>query len=261
MIIAAHHTPPTRPPHPSNTAPDPRTLRPVKRYLALIIALKLTLLALFALVTLLGVPLLTDPAPYMPTATLQVALLGVSLLIADVLIPVPSSLIMVAHGALFGTLGGTLLSLLGALGATALGFAIGRRGGPLLNRIMTPAERARGDHLLARHGALAILLSRPLPILAETTAILAGTSPLRWPPLLTAATLGALPPALLYAIAGAAATELDDQLLIFAAVMGSAALFWLVTHRLETRLAPRPAEVPRADTTNPGEPPPGETRP
>lgn len=234
----------------------------MKRYLALIIALKLTLLTLFALVTLLGVPLLTDPTPYMPEATLPVALLGVSLLIADVLIPVPSSLVMVAHGALFGTLGGTLLSLLGVLGATALGFAIGRKGGPLLDRVMTPAERARGDHLLARHGGLAILLSRPLPILAETTAILAGTSPLAWTHLLTAATLGALPPALLYALAGAAATTLDDQLLIFAAVMGSAALFWLLMRALETRLAPRPAGAAHSDeAAKPGEPPPSETRP
>ncbi|MCB9529332.1 MAG: VTT domain-containing protein [Myxococcales bacterium] len=210
----------------------------MKRYLYLVIALKLALLALFGLVTLLGVPLLTDPAPYMPAATLPVAALGVALLIADVLIPVPSSLVMVAHGALFGTLGGTLLSLAGSIGAAALGFWIGRKGGPLLDRIMTPEERTRGDRLLARHGGLAIVLSRPLPILAETTAILAGTSPLPWPRLLIAATLGALPPALLYAIAGAAATGFDDQLLIFAAVMGAAALFWLITHRLEARLAP-----------------------
>lgn len=209
----------------------------MRRYLYLVIALKLALLALFGLVTLLGVPLLTDPAPYMPEATLPVAALGVALLIADVLIPVPSSLVMVAHGALFGALGGALLSLTGSIGAAALGFWIGRKGGPLLDRIMTPAERDRGDRLLARHGGLAIVLSRPLPILAETVAILAGTSPLPWPRLLIAAALGALPPALLYALAGAAATGFDDQLLIFAAVMGAAALFWLITHRLEGRLA------------------------
>lgn len=208
----------------------------MKRYLQIIIALKITLLALFGLVTLLGVPLLTDPTPYMPAATPAVALLGVTLLIADVLIPVPSSLVMVAHGALFGTLGGTLLSLAGALGAAAFGFWIGRRGGPLLDRLMTPADRARGDRLIARHGGLALILSRPLPILAETVSIIAGTSPLTWTRLLIATTLGALPPALLYALAGAAATELDDQLLIMAAVIGAAALFWTITHQLEKRL-------------------------
>lgn len=208
----------------------------MKRYLQIIIALKITLLALFALVTLLGVPLLTDPAPYMPAATPTVALLGVGLLVADVLIPVPSSLVMVAHGALFGTLGGTLLSLIGALGAAALGFWIGRRGGPLLDRLMTPDDRARGDRLIARHGALAIILSRPLPILAETVSIIAGTSPLTYKRLLTATTLGALPPALIYALAGAAATELDDQLLIMIAVATTALIFWAITHHLEERL-------------------------
>lgn len=208
----------------------------MKRYIQIIIALKITLLALFALVTLLGVPLLTDPAPYMPAATPAVALLGVGLLIADVLIPVPSALVMILNGTLFGTLGGTLLSLAGALGAAAFGFWLGRKGGPLLDRLMTPDDRARGDRLIARHGGLAIILSRPLPILAETVSILAGTSPLTWKRLLTATTLGALPPAILYALAGAAATELDDQLLIMTAVAATAALFWAITHHLEKRL-------------------------
>jgi len=217
----------------------------MKRYALVVVALKLVLLALFGLVTVLGVPLLTDPSPWMGEATAGVAALGVGLLVADVLIPVPSSFVMVAHGALFGSALGALLSVVGSVLAAALGFWIGRRGGPLLNRVMGPDERARGDRLLARHGGLAVVLSRPLPILAETVSIIAGTSPMRWRSLLLAATFGVLPPSLLYAIAGASAATLDDQVWMFAGVMGSAAAFWLISRAVERRLSPEVgAEAP-----------------
>jgi len=58
-------------------------------------------LLLFFVVEALGVQLLTDPTPWMRHGGVLAAVLGVSLLIADVLLPVPSSLVMVAHGALF----------------------------------------------------------------------------------------------------------------------------------------------------------------
>jgi len=67
-----------------------------------------------------------------------------------VFIPVPSSVVMIANGALFGVAVGTSLSLLGSLGAAALGFLIGRRSTRLLERLVSPAEKARADELLRR---------------------------------------------------------------------------------------------------------------
>jgi uncharacterized membrane protein YdjX (TVP38/TMEM64 family) len=112
----------------------------------------------------LGIPLLTDPTPWMQHRGVLAAVVGVTLLIADVLLPVPSSLVMVAHGALFGVVLGTLLSLLGSIGAALFGFAIGRRGGKLLERVVTPAERVRADKMLARWGTLAVIVTRPVPL-------------------------------------------------------------------------------------------------
>src|ERR1044072_5178327 len=152
----------------------------MKRYLLLMAALIAFFTILFLIVEALGVPLLTDPTPWMKHGGLLAASLGVGLLIADVLLPVPSSLVMVAHGALFGVVGGTLLSLLGSVGAALFGFAIGRRGGKLLERLVTPAERERADRTLERWGALGIVVTRPIPIVAETVAIVAGTSALGW---------------------------------------------------------------------------------
>ena len=205
----------------------------MKRYLLLVAALLAFFLILFFIVEALRVPLLSDPTPWMQHGGVLAAALGVGLLILDVLLPVPSSLVMVAHGALFGVIVGTLLSLLGSLGAALFGFAIGRRGGKLLQRLVTPAERARANNLLARWGALAIIITRPIPLLAETVAITAGASSLGWGTVTLASLAGSLPPALLYALTGAAASTFQNTSLMFGVVLLVAGLFWLVGRLLE----------------------------
>ncbi|HEX2223177.1 MAG TPA: VTT domain-containing protein [Thermoanaerobaculia bacterium] len=194
-------------------------------------------LGLFGLAEALRVPLLTDPSPWLSGGGFAAALIGFGLLVGDVLLPVPSSLLMIAHGALFGVVGGTLLSLAGSLGAGLLGFALGRRGGPLLARLVPDEERRRADALLQRWGDLAIVVTRPIPILAETVAVLAGTSPLGWGRMALATLAGSLPAALLYALTGATAARMDNLVLVFGLVLLVAGVFWALGywgHRQQT---------------------------
>jgi len=200
----------------------------MKRYLLIMAALMAFFVILFFIVDALGVPLLSDPTPWMKHRGILAASLGVGLLIADVLLPVPSSLVMVAHGALFGVWVGTFLSLVGSVGAAMFGFAIGRRGGKFLNRAVTPAEQSRANQLLARWGALGIIVTRPIPVLAETVAIMSGTSSLSWSTVMLASIAGSLPPALLYALTGAAVANFQSTSLMFGVVLLVAGLFWLV---------------------------------
>jgi uncharacterized membrane protein YdjX (TVP38/TMEM64 family) len=205
----------------------------MKRYIS-IIALMLTFfLTLFIIVEALGVPLLTDPTPWMNQGGVFAAILGVGLLIADVLLPVPSSLVMVAHGALFGVVTGTLLSLLGSIGASMFGFAIGRRGGKFLERVITQEERLRADRLLNRWGVLAVIVTRPIPLLAETVAIMAGASPLGWGSVILASLAGSLPAALLYALTGATVVNFESTTLMFGVVLLIAGFFWFIGNRAE----------------------------
>jgi uncharacterized membrane protein YdjX (TVP38/TMEM64 family) len=204
----------------------------MKRYWLLTGVMMASFLALFGLAEWLHVPLLTNPDPWLAKGGWIAAALGVGLLVVDVLLPVPSSLVMIAHGALFGVVGGTILSLVGAVGAALFGFAIGRRGGPLLDRMVPADERRRADSLLQDWGDLAIIVSRPVPILAETLSILAGASPMSWGRMVLATLAGSVPAALIYALAGATARSLDNVALIFGLVIGVAGLFWLVGRRL-----------------------------
>ena len=191
-------------------------------------------LLLFFAVEALGFQLLRDPTPWMRRGGVPAAALGVSLLIADVLLPVPSSLVMVAHGALFGVVMGTLLSLFGSMGAALLGFVIGRRGGRLIERVVTPEERERANKMLARWGALAVVVTRPVPILAETVAIMTGASSLGWLRMALASFAGALPPALLYALTGAAYANFQSLVLMFTAMVLVAGSFWSIGRLLDS---------------------------
>jgi uncharacterized membrane protein YdjX (TVP38/TMEM64 family) len=189
------------------------------------------MLALFFLFESLHIPLFTDTSWVQSNRGVSAALIGVALLIVDVFLPVPSSLVMVAHGALFGVWIGTLLSMVGQMGAALLGSAVGRAGGPLMERMVSAEEKARADRFVRRWGALAIVVSRPIPLFAETVAIMAGVSRVPWPRVALAAALGSLPPALLYAITGAAANNFSSAALMFAFVMVMTVLTWVIGQR------------------------------
>ena len=208
----------------------------MKRYTIVIGVIFALLLVLFLLVEVTGVSLLKDPSPWLGNKSTMTALLGSGLLVADVVLPVPSSGVMVANGALFGVVGGTLLSVGGSTGAALVGFSLGRRGGPLLARLVSPEERARADRILSRWGTLAIVVTRPVPLLAETVAIMAGTSPLGWRQAVLASIAGSLPPALLYALTGATVVGLTSEVLVFGLVLLVAGTFWLVGYLADVYL-------------------------
>jgi uncharacterized membrane protein YdjX (TVP38/TMEM64 family) len=226
----------------------------MKRYWLLTGLMMVLFLALFGIVEWLRLPILTNPEPLLARGGWLAAVGGVVLLVADVVLPVPASLVMILHGALFGVVAGTLLSLAGALGAALFGFWIGRRGGPLLARLVPEDERQRADALLREWGDLAIIVTRPVPILAETMAILAGASPMGWGRMLLATLAGALPASLLYALTGATARNLDDTVLVFSLVLLVAGLFWAVG-KYSFRMRGRPA-APRRPESNHAAPPP-----
>lgn len=198
----------------------------LRAYAAVAALLFVALGALFLAVEALHVPLLTDPRPWLSGHATSAAALGIALLVVDVALPVPSSVVMVANGVLFGPVVGTALSMAGSLGAALLGLAIGRRSTALLERLVPADERRRAADLLDRYGVLAVMATRPVPLLAETTVLLAGASGLDVRRTALAAALGSLPAALLYALAGALGTSLASPLAIAAGVVLVTAVTW-----------------------------------
>lgn len=208
----------------------------MKRYWTIIASLLLFFLIIFLVVEQFDLPLLSNPHDWMKANSTSTAVLLLFLLVLDLFLPVPSSLVMIANGALFGIVLGTILSLVGNLGAALVGFFIGRWGSALLERFVSPEERRQANRLLEKWGTLAIIVTRPIPLLAETTVIMAGTSTMSWKNVSLATILGSLPSALIYAWTGATATSFDNGLLMFGLVLLIAGGFWLLGNFLERTL-------------------------
>ena len=204
----------------------------MRRWFLFAFTIAVVLLVMFFAATASGVSLFEDPTPLLRGGKIAAAVAGVLLLVADVFLPVPSSLVMVAHGALFGLTVGTILSLVGCVAAALTGFAVGRAGNDAIRRWVTPAEHERAGAMLERWGVVAIAVTRPVPILAETVAILAGSSPLTWRQVALSAAAGSLVPSLAYAWAGAHATGVVNHALVFGGVLAVTGLLWFLGRRI-----------------------------
>lgn len=190
------------------------------------------LLVVFLVVEWAGVPLLVDPRPWLHTVSVAAAMIGIGLLVFDAVLPVPSSVVMVALGATFGLVGGILLSVAGSVGGFALAYALGRRSKGAVTSAVDAGEVARGAVLLRRWGVLAIVASRPLPLVAETVAISAGAFGLRPTSAFAAALAGALGPAAVFSYAGWRGASTADAAVVFVIVAVASALSWGAGRRL-----------------------------
>jgi uncharacterized membrane protein YdjX (TVP38/TMEM64 family) len=192
------------------------------------------LLVVFVAVERAGVPLLVDPRPWLRTVSVLAALIGVGLLVADAVLPVPSSVVMVALGATFGPAVGTLLSVVGSVGGFAVGYLIGRRSRTVLGSAVDRGDVLRGVAMLRRWGVLAVVVSRPLPLVAETVAITAGAFGLRPTSAFVAAVVGTVGPGAAYSYAGWRGASTADGAVVFVVVVLASAACWAAGRRLSS---------------------------
>ncbi|WP_276485609.1 TVP38/TMEM64 family protein [Paraflavitalea pollutisoli] len=154
-------------------------------------------------------------------------LVSFCLLSVDVYLPVPSSIVMFANGAVLGIAGGTLLSLAAALTGSMAGFYTGRLSRRLAQRFV-PANRQReADELFERYGPISIIITRGIPVLSEAMAILGGTRQMTALRFLQLNLLGYLPVCLLYSLFGHYAHSSAAFLWAFASSIVIAFLYWV----------------------------------
>jgi uncharacterized membrane protein YdjX (TVP38/TMEM64 family) len=182
--------------------------------------LMLAMLLLFFVGQALQLPFLAEDTSFLLSQKKWVAgLAGIGLLVVDVVAPVPSSIVMLANGVLFGPVGGTLLSIVGGAGAALVGYWIGRRGERAGKRWLGVESLTRANAFFRNYGMMAVIVSRPIPILAEAVSIIAGISRMPARKFFPAMLLGVLPTAIIYAVAGTYALNLQSGLYVFLAVM------------------------------------------
>jgi uncharacterized membrane protein YdjX (TVP38/TMEM64 family) len=124
----------------------------------------------------------------------------VLLLLADVLLPIPSSFVAAAAIGWLGPAAGGAAVWVGMTLAAFLGYAIGRFGGHgLVQRMVGAAELERAQRLMNRYGAWVLLLCRGVPVLAEASSLFVGATRLPFSRFLWVVALGNLGLAAAYA--------------------------------------------------------------
>ena len=112
-------------------------------------------------------------------STVAIAVIG--LLAGDILLPVPSSVVSTFAGRVLGFWGGAGASWCGMTAGAAIAFGLVRVfGRPLARWLSSDQELARTDALATRWGVLVLVVSRPIPVLAEASVLLMGTTRLAW---------------------------------------------------------------------------------
>jgi uncharacterized membrane protein YdjX (TVP38/TMEM64 family) len=138
-------------------------------------------------------------------ASLTVITLAViGFLVADIVLPIPSSFVLTTTGYLLGVVPGTAVCFIGMTVASVVGYWLGRyAGGPLAQRVVGRAQLGRFAHLTARYGDAILVAFRAVPVLAEATTLLAGISRMSFGRFLMLVSLGNAVVSLLYAWIGA----------------------------------------------------------
>lgn len=133
----------------------------------------------------------------------MVAVGVIGVLASDILLPVPSSVVSTFAGRVLGFWGGAGASWCGMTAGAMIAFWLVRAfGRPLARWLSSDEALARTDALAARWGVWVLVLARPVPVLAEASVLLMGTTRLSWWRFLTAVGLSNLGIAAAYAALG-----------------------------------------------------------
>ncbi|MFK8161250.1 MAG: TVP38/TMEM64 family protein [Lewinella sp.] len=200
----------------------------MKKFWHLSLAVFLFFLCVFALSVMVGVSFDSVVADQSKFSGYFGAFLSIMLLIADLFLPVPSSLIMIGNGALYGPFWGGLVSLAGGAGAVLVGYFLGQKGEQTVLRWMDKSALKAAHRFFDQYGILAVAISRPIPLLAETIAVLAGLSGWGLGKTMLSAVIGLLPVAFIYAYSGAFAAQEDFGVSSFLIVIALSAVSWLI---------------------------------
>lgn len=163
------------------------------------------------------------------------------MLASDILAPIPSSMVSTAAGFVLGFVPGMLASLLGMTVSCVIGFVVGLRWGrPAALRFVGEQDLQGLENLSDRFGDWAIVIARPVPMLAEASILFAGISHMPWSRFLLMTTLSNLGVSAVYAAVGAFSANVNSFLLAFG---GAILIPWIAMMVMRRKRTPAAAAV------------------
>jgi len=157
------------------------------------------------------------------------ALFSFTFLLSDIILPIPSSLIMILNGKVLGFMGGSILSLLSGFCSSSLGYFLGHKSVKYLNRFFSEREIENANSFFIKYGKLSVALSRGIPIISESLAVLSGTTALSYSTFALYSLVGHLVVSVVYAWVGAFTDAYNGHVITVIVVGITLILSWIIS--------------------------------
>lgn len=155
----------------------------------------------------------------------------IGLLITDLFLPLPATILMSSAGYLYGMLYGSLISIAGSFASGSLAYWLCRSfGDSFTRRILGPKDYERGRRMSASSGAWIVVLSRWLPILPEVISCMAGLTRMDPVKFHLALLAGTIPMAMVYTYIGVSGVDNPPLAIALSALLPP--LIWFVAAKL-----------------------------
>lgn len=162
--------------------------------------------------------------------------LGIILLVGDLFLPLPATIIMSALGYLYGPLVGGLLASLGSflsgLLAYGLSSSLGERGALF---ILGDKDFQKGQRLFSQKGGWIVAISRWLPVLPEAIACMAGLNKMNFRKFVIALLCGSIPLGFVFAYVGYTGEDNPYLAIVISAILPL--VLWIVAERWLRKLS------------------------
>lgn len=161
---------------------------------------------------------------------------GVALLVSDLVLPIPGTVVMSALGLVYGWFWGGVASVFGSVLSGIVAYWLCRQWGHRA-AIWLAGEKglAKGEALFqSERGGWLVALSRWMPVLPEAVACLAGLTKMPWPTFITALLAGSIPLGFIFAAIGDLGLERPGVAMSLSAiipVMLYALAMWMLRKR------------------------------
>jgi len=160
-------------------------------------------------------------------------MVGMALLIADLFLPIPGTVVMSALGYLYGWPVGGLISALGSVASGLLAYGMCRGlGRKAAERIAGAEDLKKGERLFSKAGGWVVTWSRWLPVLPEVIACLAGMVKMNFAIFAVALVCGSVPLGFAFAAIGDVG-HASPRLAIGASVVIPPLLWWIASHYMK----------------------------
>jgi uncharacterized membrane protein YdjX (TVP38/TMEM64 family) len=156
-------------------------------------------------------------------------------LLSDIFLPVPSSIVMYTNGYVLGIVGGAVLSWVSVMAGAIIAYYTGR----YISSGLKSEQNGKAAAILNKYGGMAIIITRGIPVLSESVCFVCGYNKMSFRHYIFLNAAGYTPVCFIYSVCGNAGYEKNIFLISFGCSLVVSALFWFAGKKyLRAKLLP-----------------------